>query len=73
MITPDNQIPVDDSGNDDADDQQSQKDIHSNGLDNFNEDETGEDDVDPGQLRQAYDAAESAYTLRLEDDDDDDE
>lgn len=72
MITPDNQVPIDDQNENDADDQQSQKDIHSNGL----EDLPGQDDIveytDPDKLRQAYDASESAYTLDIGDDGDTD-
>lgn len=70
MITPDDKIPVNDSDENEADDQQSQKDIHSNGLDDFAEDEVGEDNVDPDKLRQAYDASEASYTLDFGDDDD---
>jgi len=71
MITPDNQIPIDDSDENENDDQQSQKDVHSNGLDDFAEDEIGDDDVDPDKLRQAYDASEASYTLDFGDDDED--
>jgi len=67
MITPDNQIPPDDSENSEADDQQSQKDIHSNGLD---ETVLDENTTNPDILRQSYDAAEASYTLDLDDDDD---
>ncbi len=70
MITPGDEIPLDDSYDDDADDQQSQKDIHSNGFDE--EDEIDLDDLDVTDidgLNQAYDPSESAYTLDDEDDD----
>ncbi|WP_428329071.1 hypothetical protein [Mucilaginibacter sp.] len=70
MITPDNQIPTDDSENSESDDQQSQKDIHSNGLDDFEEDEIVDESVDTNKLKQAYDAAEAAFTLNLGDDGD---
>ena len=75
MVTPDNQIPIDDSDENENDDQQSQKDVHSNGLDDFSEDEIGDDNVDTDKLQRAYDAAESSYTLDLggDDDTDDDE
>jgi hypothetical protein len=72
MITPDNQIPIDDQNDNEADDQQSQKDVHSNGLDDFSEDEIVEDTVDTDKLQRAYDAAESAYTLDIGDDGDTD-
>ncbi len=70
MITPGDEIPLDDSYEDDADDQQSQKDIHSNGFDE--EDEIDLDDIDEpadiNGLEQAYDASESAYTLDEDED-----
>ena len=72
MITPDNQIPIDDQNDSEADDQQSQKDVHSNGLDDFSEDEIGDDNVDTDKLQRAYDAAESSYTLDLGSDGDTD-
>jgi len=70
MILPGDEIPLDDSYEDDADDQQSQKDIHSNGFDE--EDEIDLDDIDEpadiNGLEQAYDASESAYTLDEDED-----
>jgi hypothetical protein len=69
MIIPDNQIPLDDSENSDAEDQQSQQDIHSNGLDDAPEPGDTADFADPDKLKRAYDASESAYTLNLDDDD----
>ena len=71
MITPDNQIPYDDADNEEADDQQSQKDIHSNGLDDLPEPGDTDDFSDPTNLQQAYDAAEPSYTLEDDDDLDD--
>jgi hypothetical protein len=70
MITPDNQIPIDDSENSDAEDQRSQQDIHSNGLDDLPEPGDTVDYADPDKLKRAYDAAESSYTLDLDEDDD---
>jgi hypothetical protein len=70
MITPDNQIPLDDSQSDDSEDQQSQQDIHSNGLDDAPEPGDTVDFADPDKLQRAYDASESAYTLNLDDDND---
>lgn len=67
MITPENKIPIDDSENSAADDQQSQKDIHSNGLDETF-DVQDEEETDPSMLKQAYDAAEPSYTLKLDED-----
>ncbi|HWZ15346.1 MAG TPA: hypothetical protein VNW95_08930 [Mucilaginibacter sp.] len=69
MITPDNQIPLDDSQDSDAEDQQSQQDIHSNGFDDIPESGDMIDEDESDNLRQAYDAAESSYTLNLDDDD----
>jgi hypothetical protein len=69
MIIPDNQIPLDDSDNSEADDQQSQQDIHSNGLDDAPEPgDTVDNDSEADKLKQAYDAAESSYTLNLGED-----
>ena len=76
MITPNNQIPIDDADNNESDDQQSQKDVHSNGLDDIPEPGDTVDYADPDKLQRAYDAAESSFTLNLGDDDtdtDDDE
>jgi hypothetical protein len=66
MITPDNKIPFDDSQASEADDQQSQKDIHSNGIDEAIVPQ--EEQADQEMLQQAYDAAEPSFTLKLDDD-----
>jgi hypothetical protein len=71
MITPENQIPYDDEDNSEADDQQSQKDIHGNGLDDAPEPGDTVDYADPDKLTRAYDAAESSYTLDLGEDEND--
>ena len=69
MIIPEDKIPLDDSFDDDAEDQQSQQDIHSNGLDEENElDPALLDEADPDKLAQAYGAAESSYTLDFDED-----
>jgi hypothetical protein len=68
MITPENQIPQDDQQGEEKDDQRSQQDVHSNGFDEADEsqgDDIGVDESDA--LAQAYDAAESSYTLNLDD------
>ena len=67
MIIPDNQIPYDDSDNSEADDQQSQKDIHASGLDDIPETRDTVDYANPDKLKRAYDASESSYTLNLGD------
>lgn len=65
MINPENNIPLNDSQNSEADDQQSQKDIHSNGFDDVNiGSETDEPDTE--MLNQAYGVAEPSYTLEPE-------
>jgi hypothetical protein len=75
MIIPGDEIPLDDSYDNDPEDQQSQEDIHSNGFDE--EDEPNytdiDNDADPAILKQAYDAAESSYTLDFDDEDEDDD
>jgi hypothetical protein len=68
MIIPENQIPLDDSEHQDAEDQRSQQDIHNNGLDDLPEPGDEIDDDYSDNLKQAYDAAESSYTLDLDDD-----
>jgi hypothetical protein len=65
MINPNDEILPDDSDSSEADDQQSQKDIHSIGL---NETPVDENTTDTDILKQSYDASESAYTLNLGDD-----
>lgn len=67
MINPEDNLPFDDSDNEEADDQQSQKDIHSNGLDEETEpiEDNGSSDAD--RLRQASDASEASFTLNLDD------
>ena len=65
MITPENQIPYDDADNSEADDQQSQKDIHASGIDDLPEAGDTNDYEDASNLKQAYDAAEPSYTLHL--------
>ncbi|MDB5157701.1 MAG: hypothetical protein JWR50_2408 [Mucilaginibacter sp.] len=68
MITPDDQLPLDDSETED-DEQLSQQDIHSNGFDEDAEYEAADEEADVDGLKQAYDASEPSYTLNLDDDD----
>ncbi len=66
MIEPEDIIPLDDSEESDKDDQMSQKDIHSNGLQEENI-PAPENDVPAIDLLQlSIDASESAYTLKLD-------
>jgi len=67
MITPDNQIPLDDSESQD-DEQLSQQDIHSNGFDD--DIAPADDEADTDALKQAYDASEPSYTLDLDEEKD---
>jgi hypothetical protein len=62
---PGSELPLDDSEELDPEDQQSQQDIHSNGID---EAPLYEGSADTDILQQSYDASESAYTLKLDED-----
>ena len=72
MITPDDILPPDDSEESEMDDQQSQRDIHSNGLDEDYEAAREDDGPDASELDQAYEASEPSYTLHDDEDDLDD-
>jgi hypothetical protein len=63
MINPEDQIPFDDQENADKEDQVSQQDIHSNGLEEERTPRTHESETNPDALQQAYRASESAYLL----------
>ncbi len=63
MISPDNKIPIDDSEDSDSGDQQSQQDIHSNGLDEQFDSSAEESSPAIDLLQQASDAAEASFTL----------
>ncbi|MDB5153093.1 MAG: hypothetical protein JWR54_1844 [Mucilaginibacter sp.] len=66
MIIPDNKIPVDDSEDSDAEDQQSQQDIHSNGL--YEKFDSSAEESDPAieMIHQASDASEASFTLDVD-------
>jgi hypothetical protein len=67
MIDPENEIPYDDADNSDTAEQQSQQDIHSNGLGDTEESAAPADGTaDPERLEQADRASEAAYTLDLD-------
>lgn len=70
MIEPEDQLQQDDQLSQNEE-QASQQDIHSNGFDDTVED-FGEID-ETSNAQQAYDAAESSYTLDFGDDSDEDE
>jgi len=63
MITPENKVPLDDFDNDDADDQQSQQDIHSNGFEAHIDDSADDIEANTDLLDQAFDASEASFTL----------
>ncbi len=63
MINPEDQIPFNDQEFADKDDQVSQQDIHSNGLEEERTPRTKEEDTNADTLSQAYRASESAYLL----------
>jgi hypothetical protein len=67
MINPEDNIPFDDAENEEADDQQSQKDIHSNGLDEERTPVADDGSSDADRLQQASDASEASFTLNLDD------
>lgn len=58
---------VDDNQNVEADDQQSQKDIHSNGFE-IQKEEIDQKEDEREMLDQAYKASESSFTLNLGED-----
>ena len=65
MIIPD-KIPVDDADDSNADDQQSQQDVHSNGLDEQFDPNSPDSTAPVDLLQQASDAAEAAFTLDVD-------
>jgi len=65
---PEDNVPLDDALNSEADDQQSQKDIHSNGFDE-NFDQPTEEEIEQPPidlLKQAFDASEASFTLDVD-------
>lgn len=67
MIEPEDIIPLDDSEDSDKEDQMSQQDVHSNGLDEERIPPPESDEPATDLLKQAIDASESSYTLNLDD------
>lgn len=63
MINPEDQIPFDDQEFEDKEDQLSQNDIHSNGLEEERTQRMNNVSSNPDALAQAYLASESAYLL----------
>jgi len=66
MITPDDIIPLDDSDDSDKEDQMSQQDIHSNGLEEERVPAAENDQPAIDLLQQASDASEPSFTLDLD-------
>jgi hypothetical protein len=66
MIIPDNKVPLDDSENSDKEDQMSQQDIHSNGLDEERIPPRTRDQPNTDHLQQASDASEASFTLDVD-------
>lgn len=67
MINPEDNVPLDDAQNSEADDQQSQKDIHSNGFDDAAQPNRDDNGSDTDRLQQASAASEPSFTLNLDD------
>ncbi|NQX38146.1 hypothetical protein SAMN05421820_101154 [Pedobacter steynii] len=65
-INPEDNVPLDDAVNSESEDQQSQKDIHSNGIDEKFDLPEGNERPNTQILKQAFDASESAYTLNVD-------
>jgi hypothetical protein len=63
MINPEDQIPLDDQESADKEDQISQQDIHSNGLEEERTPAPHDENANPDALAQAYRASESSYLL----------
>ena len=60
MTNPEKEQKIDDREISETDDQESQKDIHSNGYEPVNQHEI---EADQGLLAESYRASESSYTL----------
>lgn len=63
---PEDNVPIDDATNSEADDQQSQKDIHSNGFDENFDLPKGIELPEIDLLKQASEASEASYTLDVD-------
>jgi hypothetical protein len=66
MINPEDIIPLDDAEDSDKDDQMSQQDIHSNGLEEERMPAAESDQPATDLLQQASDAAEASFTLDVD-------
>lgn len=68
MINPEDQIPLDDTEDSDKEDQMSQQDVHSNGLDEERIPAPENDQPAVDLLQQASDASEPSFTLNVDKD-----
>ncbi len=66
MINPDDIIPLDDTDDSDKEDQMSQQDIHSNGLEEERIPAAENDQSAIDLLQQASDASEASFTLDVD-------
>ncbi len=66
MISPNDKIPLDDTDDSDKEDQMSQQDIHSNGLEEERIPAAESDQPAIDLLQQASDASEPSFTLDLD-------
>ncbi|MFI5161039.1 MAG: hypothetical protein ACHQHN_07160 [Sphingobacteriales bacterium] len=66
MINPDDIIPLDDAEDSDKEDQMSQQDIHSNGLDEERIPVAESDQPATDLLQQALNASEASFTLDVD-------
>ncbi|MBS1524737.1 MAG: hypothetical protein JST19_03750 [Bacteroidetes bacterium] len=64
MIDPEDEVPLDDSDEIDKEDQVSQQDIHSTGVEPDPAELEKGKEADTDILKESYDASESAYTLK---------
>jgi hypothetical protein len=64
MITDENNTPIDNE--DEAEDQMSQNDVQSDGIDNIPASEEDENASDLDLLQQADDASEASFTLNVD-------
>ncbi|WPU95044.1 hypothetical protein SNE25_05840 [Mucilaginibacter sabulilitoris] len=68
MINPEDELPLDDLEDGDKDDQRSQQDVHSNGLDEERIPSPESDEPPTDLLNQSFRASESSYTLNYDND-----
>ena len=66
MIDPIDEVPLDDSDGSDKEDQLSQQDIHSNGLDEERIPPSPKGQPDTDHLQQASDASEASFMLDVD-------